>query len=85
MRTTEKAQTTSYYGVQAFVMKGAKIVPEQPRIATSEANAKRMAESLAPTRVGVIAFRRSGDMDSGVFDDPEILAEHGTVPSADGF
>ncbi len=77
--------STTYYGVQAFVKKGAKIVPEQPRIATSEANAKRMAESLAPTRVGVIAFRRSGDMDSGVFDDPEILAEHGTVPSADGF
>ncbi len=78
-------QSTTYFGVQAFVKKGAKIVAEQPRIATSEANAKRMAESLSATKVGVIAFRRSGDSDTGVFDDPVILAEHGTVPSQDAF
>jgi hypothetical protein len=44
-----------------------------------------MAESLSATKAGVIAFRRSGDSDTGVFDDPVILAEHGTVPSQDAF
>ena len=76
------SHNTSYYAVLAFTKKGARLVADPPRIATSEANAKRMAERLAPTRAGVIAISRSGDDE---FGEPIILAEHGTVPSADGF
>ncbi|HEX2554203.1 MAG TPA: hypothetical protein VHL98_10905 [Microvirga sp.] len=77
--------TTTYYGVQTFVKKGRGLAAEQPRIATSEAAAVRMAQTLATTKAGAIAFKRIGDMDTGVFDDPIILAEHGDVPSQDGF
>jgi hypothetical protein len=77
--------TTTFYGVQAFVKKGAHFVAEQPRVATSEASAKRMAESLSATKTGTIAFSRSGDSETGEFEDPVILAEHGELPTQDAF
>jgi len=39
-----------------------------------------MAEAAAGRRHGVIAFSRTGDADTGDFDDPVILATHGDVP-----
>ncbi len=79
------AMTTTYYGVQAFVKKGNRITAEQPRTAPSEAAAKRLAEALSATRLGTIAFSRTGDADTGEYEDPVILAEHGEVPTQDEF
>jgi hypothetical protein len=44
-----------------------------------------MAESLSATKAGTIAFSRSGDSETGEFEDPVILAEHGELPTQDGF
>jgi hypothetical protein len=73
------------YGVQAFRKRGERLVPDAPRIASSEAAAVGMAKDLAHTRAGVIAWSRSGDRYLGEFDDPVILAEHGEVPTRDAF
>lgn len=73
------------YGVQTFKKQGAKLVPETPRVATSANAAIRMADELARTKAGVMAFSRSGDNETGEFDDPVILALHGAVPSVDAF
>ena len=65
--------------------KGNRITAEQPRTAPNEAAAKRLAEALSATRLGTIAFSRTGDADTGEYEDPVILAEHGEVPTQDEF
>ena len=45
--------------------------------------ARRMAERLAATKMGVVAFSTSGDADLGEFDDqPVILFKSGQLPDA---
>lgn len=39
-----------------------------------------MAERLSYSRHSVIAFSRTGDPDTGDFDEPVILAKFGDVP-----
>lgn len=70
----------THYVVQAYRKMGKRIVADEPKIATDERQCLRMAEAAAPRRHGVIAFSRTGDADTGDFDDPVILATHGEVP-----
>lgn len=83
METAEltPAGTVTHYVVQAF-KKGprGKILAEEPKIARDQNNCLVMAERLALSRHGVIAFSRTGDPYTGDFDDPVILATHGAVP-----
>ena len=45
--------------------------------------ARRMAEKLAATKLGVVAFSASGDAELGEFDDhPTILFKAGQLPDA---
>lgn len=71
-----------HYVVQAYRKMGKRIIPDEPKIATDERQCLRMAEAAAGRRHGVIAFSRTGDADTGDFDDPVILATHGEVPDA---
>ena len=71
----------SFYVVQVFDRQGRRLVAAQPRQAKSAEHAKLLAERLAPGHAGVIAFSRTGDPDTGDFDDPVFLARFGDVPS----
>lgn len=83
MEATEQiaAGSVTHYVVQAYRKgKRGKIEAEEPKIARDENNCRVMAERLSLTRHAVIAFSRTGDPDTGDFDDPVILAKHGEVP-----
>ncbi len=70
----------THYVVQAYRKMGKRIVPDEPKVATDEHQCLRMAEAAAGRRHAVVAFSRTGDMDTGDFDDPVILATYGDVP-----
>ncbi|MGV8833274.1 MAG: hypothetical protein ACOH2N_14970 [Devosia sp.] len=77
----QAAGTITHFVVQTFRKgKRGKIEAEEPKIARDENNALVMAERLALSRHAVIAFSRTGDLDTGDFDDPVILAKFGDVP-----
>lgn len=75
------AGAVTHFVVQAYRKgKRGKIEAEEPKVARDENNCLAMAERLALSRHAVIAFSRTGDPDTGDFDDPVILATHGAVP-----
>lgn len=77
----ETGGAVTHFVVQAFRKgKRGKVEAEEPKIARDHANCLSMAERLATSRHGVIAFSRTGDPDTGDFDEPVILARHGDVP-----
>jgi hypothetical protein len=75
------AQETVYI-VQSFrAGRGARLVADPSVACKSESTARRTAERLANTRVGVIAWSRTGDAELGDFDeDPIILFRAGRIP-----
>lgn len=80
---TATASTTSrvtHYVVQGYRKMGKRVVADEPRVARDEPHCLRLAQQVAGSRSGVIAFSRTGDLDTGDFDDPVILATHGDVP-----
>lgn len=48
--------------------------------ATGAEHAVRLAERLAATKVGVVAFSRSGDLATGEFEDATLLFMSGDLP-----
>jgi hypothetical protein len=75
------AQETVYM-VQSFrAGRGVRLVADPSVACKSELTARRTAERLANTRVGVIAWSRTGDAELGDFDeDPIILFRAGRIP-----
>ena len=75
------ARQTSYI-VQVFnAGRGGSLKPETPVACKSEAGALRMAERLAESKLGVIAFASSGDAELGDYDDePKIIFRAGKLP-----
>lgn len=71
----------THYVVQGF-RKGKRgaLQADEPRIARDKDHCIRLAQQVAGSRHAVIAFSRTGDPDTGDFDDPVILAKHGEVP-----
>ena len=55
------------------------LVPGEAKEAPNGNIARRGAQALATTHAGAIAFSRTGNMDSGDFDDAVITAEFGEV------
>jgi hypothetical protein len=75
------AQETVYI-VQSFrAGRGARLVADPSVACKSEQTARRTAERLAQSRVGVVAWSRTGDAELGDFDeDPVILFRAGRIP-----
>ena len=67
----------THFVVQAYRKVGKKLVAEEPRVVKNAQECLRVAEGLSGRRSAVIAFSRTGDMDTGDFDDPVILARYG--------
>lgn len=73
--------STTYYVVQPFEMtKGGRLVPASPMPVQSGEQARRSAERQAATKAGAIAFSRTGDPETGDFEDAVILGAFGQVP-----
>jgi hypothetical protein len=54
---------------------------EKPAICKTPEQARSMAERMAPTKVGVVAYSTSGDAETGDYDDqPTILFKAGRIP-----
>ncbi|UDL94132.1 MULTISPECIES: hypothetical protein [Lichenihabitans] len=58
------------------------LVPGEAKEAPNGDRAKRMAQALAATHAGALAFSRNGDPDSGVFDDAVVTAIFGAVDTS---
>lgn len=72
----------TYFVVQAYgrTRMGA-LVSEAPILVQDASHALRMAERLAPSKAGVVAFTRSGDPCTGDYEEAKILTFFGEVPS----
>ncbi|HEV7317696.1 MAG TPA: hypothetical protein VGO04_03685 [Ensifer sp.] len=72
----------TYFVVQSFTLgsRGAYIA-DDPVPATGAEHARRLAERLAASKVGVIAFSRSGDPATGEFEDATVLFMSGDLPT----
>lgn len=68
--------------VQAYSAgRGAHLKPEAPIPCKSAELARRTAERLAESKLGVVAFSSSGDPELGEYDDePTIIFKSGRLP-----
>ena len=61
---------------RGFVLKAERAIP-----CKSAEAAKRMAERMATTKLGIVAFSTSGDAELGDYDDePVVLFKAGRLP-----
>ncbi|MEI2296723.1 hypothetical protein [Ensifer sp. MJa1] len=72
----------TYFVVQSFTLgsRGA-FLADDPVEATGAEHALRLAERLATSKVGVIAFSRTGDLSTGEFEDATVLFLSGELPT----
>jgi len=68
--------------VQAYVAgRGNRLKADTPVPCKSAETARRTAERLAETKLGVVAFSSSGDQELGEYDDePVIIFKTGRLP-----
>jgi hypothetical protein len=72
------------YVVQAFQRDNrGRLAPEPAIAARSADDAKRRAQSLKGKKAGVVAFSRTGDIETGEYEDAVILAKYGSVPDTE--
>lgn len=75
----------TYFVVQSFTRgKRGALLADTPVQATDQGHAFRMLERLAKSKVGVVAFSRSGDPATGEYTDAIILATFGDLPDESG-
>jgi len=70
------------YVVQSFTAgRGNRLKADPPIQSKSAESARRSAERLAETKLGVVAFANSGDAELGEYDDePVIIFKAGRLP-----
>ena len=68
------------YCVQPFVQKGRKLVGSDLRQFKTEADARRVGESMAGRSAGVLVYEIEGDAEFEDWGEPKELARHGEVP-----
>jgi hypothetical protein len=75
------ARTTNYI-VQPYIAgRGAGLKPDAPTACKSAEAARRMAERMSDSRLGVVAYATSGDAETGDYDEePTILFRAGRLP-----
>jgi len=77
------ARETTYF-VQAFnAGKGDQLKPDKPISCRTAEGARRTAERLASSKIGVVAFSTSADAEIGDYDEePTVFFKTGQVPAA---
>lgn len=71
---------STLYVVEAFEERDGGVVPAEPKACPSATAARQLADRLAQTHVGVIAWSRTGDPDLGDWGPPEVLVRIGVIP-----
>jgi len=76
------ARLTSYF-VQSFVAgRGTSLKADKPMACKSTDEARRKAERIAPTKLGVVAYSTTGDAELGDYDDePVYIFKYGRLPA----
>lgn len=71
----------TYFVVQTFeIGKRGALIADTPVQLQGADQAIRTAERLALKKAGAVAFSRTGDPETGDFEDAKILFIHGEVP-----
>ncbi|HTJ59551.1 MAG TPA: hypothetical protein VL418_18610 [Devosiaceae bacterium] len=71
---------TTMYSVQAFTLKGNKLVADTVKQCKTESSAIDTAERLAPGKAGVVAFSQEVDLQTDAYDEPQVLLKIGKLP-----
>ncbi len=75
------ARETAHYVIAYGAGRGNALKAEKPVPCKSADAARRMAERMAATKLGVVALSSSGDAELGDFDDePVVLFKAGRLP-----
>jgi hypothetical protein len=68
------------YRVQSFRRVGRQLEPVQRLDCPCATEAEEWGERLAPRAAAVLVYQQEGYPEADVWDDPELLAVHGSVP-----
>lgn len=68
------------FTIQSFQLKGRTLVADAPKSARSAESAIELAERLASSKSGVIAFSREVDIGTDTYDEPRVLCRIGQLP-----
>lgn len=70
------------YIVQSFIAgRGNRLKADTPISCKTENGARQMAERLGQTKIGVVAFSSSADIEQGEYDEePVVLFKTGRLP-----
>lgn len=71
----------TYFVVQSF-QRGNKgmLIPDEPRQARDRAHCLAMCERMADDKASVVGFSRTGDADTGEWEDAVIISQFGDEP-----
>lgn len=70
----------TYYVVQSFTSGAYGLSMDEPIQAFSEQSARRLADDLSTRKAISIAFARSGNPNTGEFEEAKILVSYGEIP-----
>ncbi|UHC14367.1 hypothetical protein LRS73_17555 [Methylobacterium currus] len=73
-------ESRTYYVVQSFSGPPHRPVLDEPYEAASKEAAASLAERLAPKKLAVVAFSRTGNFQTGEFEDAIVIASFGRIP-----
>jgi hypothetical protein len=68
------------FTVQAFQLRGRALVPDPPKSSRTGDAAIELAERLATSKSGVVAFSQEVDVETDTYDEPRVLCRIGKLP-----
>ena len=68
------------FTVQCFQLKGRMLVPDPPKSSRTGDAAIELAERLATSKSGVVAFSQEVDVETDTYDEPRVLCRIGMLP-----
>ncbi|SFU37666.1 hypothetical protein SAMN02799643_00398 [Methylobacterium sp. UNCCL125] len=82
MKSQSSVERT-FYVVQSFTRDQQGVRMDPPQEARTEAAAVRMAERIAPRKASVMVFARTGNPETGEFDEPRVVRSLGEANEED--
>ena len=68
------------FTVQSFQLKGRMLVADPPKTSRTSDGAVELAERLAASKSGVVAFSQEVDVETDTYDEPRVLCRIGSLP-----
>lgn len=75
----QAANLRTFYVVQSFSRSREGLCMDAPIQSLSKPGALRTAERLSKRKASVIALARTGNVETGEFDEPVVLAQYGEI------